>query len=280
MEVDLAHAAFSAPMLLPQSGPHHFTSTVLIDGTVWRAETGAAIQSFPVLQSGGALRTWAWVPGGANLKLTTDLGVRAFEASYTTSANLGSARGVAAFGPTSATQTISVRTGTGSGSLARDWFRPLDPITGTIQMEIRLQSGQTVGGFETPVVISFVPIWIRLALTAIPALLLVAFMRGRRLSAWHLLRLDASWKPVPGDVIRLRTHRRRIDLSRHGLPDTVIRRPIVGQTFVQLGKDTAVCVQGNRDLRYNQARKSIRPGDVISRRDSAGTETSYRVERL
>jgi hypothetical protein len=280
MEVDLAHGTFSAPMLLPQAGPHRFTSTVLIDGTVWRAETSAAIQSFPVQQSGGALRTWAWVPGGANLKLTTDLGVRAFEASYTTSANLGHARGLAAFGPASATQMIRIRTGSGSGSLARDWFSPLDPIAGTMQMDISLQNGQMVGGFETPVVISFVPLWVRLPLTALPAVLLLAVMRGRRLPAWHLLRLDASWKPVPGDVIRLRTHRRRIDLSHHGLPGTAIRKPIVGQTFVQLGKDTRVCVQGDRDLRYSQARKSIRPGDVISRRDSTGTETTYRVEKL
>lgn len=278
MELDLARATFSAPMLLPQAGPHHFTSTVLIDGTVWRAEMDATISPFPVQRTDGALRTWAWVPGNAEVKLTTDLGVRAFEALYTTSANLGHARGVARFGPASTTQTVRVRTS--SGSLIRDWFRPLDPITGTMQMDIRLQSGQTVGGFETPVVISFTPLWIRLALTAIPAVLLLAVMRGRRLPAWHLIRLDASWKPIPGDVIRLRTHRRRIDLSRHGLPGTSIRRPIVGQTFVQLGQDTAVFVQGNRHLRYNYARKSIRPGDVISRRDPAGAETSYRVERL
>lgn len=278
MEVNLAHATFSAPMLLPQAGPHHFTATVVIDGTIWRAEMDATISPFPVKRTGGALRTWAWVPGGAKVKLTTNLGVRAFEALYTASANLGHTQGVARFGPSSTTQTVSVRTN--SGSLTRDWFRRLDPITGTMQIDIRLQGGQTVEGFETPVVISFVPLWIRLALTAIPAVVLLAVMRGRRLPPWHLLRLDASWKPVPGDVIRLRTHRRRIDLSRHGLPGTSIRRPIVGQTFVQLGEDTVVFVQGNRDLRYNHARKSIRPGDVISRLDSAGTETSYRVEKL
>lgn len=280
MEVDLAHAAFSVPMLMLQAGPHHFTSTVLIDGTVWRAETGAATQSFPVQRSDGALRTWAWVPGGANLKVRTDLGVRAFEASYTTSANLGDAHGVASFGPASDTQTISVRTGSGSGTLLRNWLKPLDPITGTIEMQIRLQNGQTIGGFQAPVVISFVPIWIRLALTAIPTVLFMALIRGRRLPAWHLLRLDSSWKPVPGGVIRLRSHRRRIDLSPHGLPGTVIRRSIVGPTIAQLGVDTAIWVQGNRDLRYNHARKSIRPGDVISRRDPAGIETTYRVERL
>jgi hypothetical protein len=280
MEFDPAHATFTAPMLLSQAGSHRFTSTVLIDGTVWRAETGAAIQPFPVLKSGGTLRTWAWVPGRANLKLKTGLDARVFEASYTASANLGHAQGVAKFGPTTATQTISVWTGSSSGSLARNWFRPLDPITGTLQLDIHLQNGQTVGGFETPIVITFSPLWARLAIVAVPLLLLLTALRGRQLPPWHLLRLDTSWKPIPGDVIRLRAHRRRIDLGRYGLPGTEIRRPIIGKTFVQLGKDTGVCVKGNRDLRYNLSNKSIHPGDVISRRDSAGTETSFRVVEL
>jgi hypothetical protein len=280
MEINRADGSFSAPLLLSQAGPHRFIAAVLVDGTPWRAETRAIIRPFPMQQSDGALRTWAWVPGSTKLELTTDLGPREFTASCLASENLGHTRATAGFGPSSPTQIINIRAGDAAVSFAGNWFKPLDPITGTIQMDIQLQTGQIVTGFNTPVVVSFVPLWVRLSISAVPVALLAVAIRGRRLPPWHLLRLDGSWKPIPGEVVRLRTHRRRIDLSGLGLPGTAIRTPLIGKTFVQLGQNTAVCAQGNRELRYNSARKILRPGDVISRRDSFGNESSFRVEKL
>jgi len=290
---DMTSGSFKTSFTVPPKTALNGDVSVSIDGATWSERLTGDVLSFPLdlpLDGAGRLLVKTWSPGvTVAVPLRSRLAARQFVVTAELRGAIGRSPQEFRFnagalkGQIELTDYSHEPKSGGWLDALRSWLQSAPPVVGSVKLSVSTERGQRIAvDQEIPVVITFRPLWLRIALLlglggAFGYLLLLA-LRGRRLPAWHLVRYDEKGKRIAlADPIPLARYRGTLNLSRYGLDGARIVSTWSGQTRVVLSGTTKLRAAAGIELARG-AKYPIGIGDSLI--CSAPVFCAYRIEKF
>jgi hypothetical protein len=261
---DANGACFRTVFTVPPGSEVAGNVSISIDGAAWSSRVTGTVLPSPItlpLDASGRLALKAWSPGGSvSVPLRSRLAGRRFAVTVDLKGPIGYGAQKLNFNAGALEHDIELAVPSDAAGhdnwmgVAQRWFRSAPPAVGSMVLTVTTERGQIIAAAqETPVVIEFRPLWLRIVLCVVLlgplGYLLLSALRGRRLPAWHLVRYDENGRRVAlEDPIPLAKQRRSVNLSRYGVPGARISRSWGGQTKVVLSGTAKLRLVGGTEI--------------------------------